>query len=162
MQRTKHFQLKVDIWNAGHPDELTTAEMQAYYYRTRGEQFPYHISFIEHDGQVIGYGGYSQNPTMAKAKKHFIFIAIQPDYPEQQAARNFYLENVCEQLKNTNTEKIVGWTREDHTEDLHFFNNNEFVQVLRAPVSALDVDGHLILIPLLNAPIVCVMRELRS
>ena len=134
------FNLQTGIWNAGHPDEQTTADLQRYYYGIRNTDYLYHLDFIEHNGTVIAYGSYNQNPSYVKAKKCFLVIAVRPDVADQQDVRQFYLKAVSERLtQTTDIATLVMWSREDYSDDLHFFQQNGFKQVFRAPTSALDV-----------------------
>ena len=135
------YQTKVDIWNAGHADDLTTLEMQKYYDSIRNKQYLHQVDFIEHDGEPIAYGGYNQNRPMLKVKKCFVFMAIRPEYEAGQDVRKFYLDHAIQQLQDTDIHTIAMWSREDYADDLRFFEDNGFKQVMRFPLSELDVQS---------------------
>ena len=136
-----NFQMMVDIWNAGHADEKRNAEMEKYIYESRSNVDLFFMNFIVHDGNQIGFGAYGQNPSLAEAKKCFSMICVHPDHDDANTARQFYLDHLCTHAKTHDVQIILASAREDYPSEISFFESNGFDQVMRYPVSELDVQG---------------------
>ena len=137
----ENFQTMVTIWNAGHDDEKRNAEMEKYIYETRSDDDLYFMDLIVYGETPIGFGLYGQNPSMAKAKKFFAMICIHPEHAHQDKARQFYLDHMCTQVKAHDGQIILLSARENYTNEVAFIEANAFKQVMRYPISALDVQA---------------------
>lgn len=128
-----------EIDQAMFPEYPRSVEEWRYYDESRNPKYFYHRDMIEYDGKVIAFGNCSQIPWSFHPEKFNFQIAFYPDYKHVEAVRDAYFDHVMAFLQERNPLAITSGMFEDRTAHLDFLSRHGFEEVMRAPVSHLEV-----------------------
>jgi GNAT superfamily N-acetyltransferase len=121
------------------PQYPRAAEEWRYYDQARNPKYFYHRDMIEFDGDVIAFGSYSQMPWSYHPQKYHFQITAYPDHRHLQKARDEYFDHVMAVLEEFNPIAVTSGMFEDRTEHLSFLAQRGFIEIMRAPISQLEV-----------------------
>jgi GNAT superfamily N-acetyltransferase len=129
----------IAIWNGEHPHNKTEIHEYRYQDKERNPDYFWQRVVAEMNGRVIGYGIYCETWWSARPGKYHLKFITHPDYRQQGIASAFY-ERVLEILTARGEVNLLTTdTYENKLDAIHFLHKRGFEQVMRFPVSHLDV-----------------------
>lgn len=130
----------VRIYNAVWPDNLTAVGEWQHLDRTRDPKYFYQRMLVELNGQVVGYAVYQEPSWSYKPGKYFIMAAVHPDHQGHGVGGALY-NHMQAVLAPRQPRMLVSATRENKPRAIRFLEARGFKQVMRFPVSELEVDA---------------------
>jgi GNAT superfamily N-acetyltransferase len=127
------------VWNAAWPDFKKTAFEFKSSDERRNPQYFWQRLVVEEDGRLLGYGEI-EAAYWSKSEGHYAAKFItHPHYLGQGAASLFYEHMLATLQERGDLHYLSTETREDCPEAIHFLTEHGFEQVMRFPISHLDV-----------------------
>jgi GNAT superfamily N-acetyltransferase len=117
--------------------EITTAEWK-HIDESRDPKFLFRREMIALDGDIIAFGDYGQSQWSYHPDKYFFNVFVHPDH-EHPKVRKAYLGHVLDILADRHPIAITSGMLEDKQEYIRFFTEHGFTEIMRTPLSQLDV-----------------------
>ena len=128
------------VWNAAWPDYSKLAfEFKSQDERRRDPQHYWQRLVVEEAGKIISYGQFGEAWWSKVAGKYGTNFITHPDFLGHGAATIFYEEMLVTLGKRGDLQCLVAETRENYTQAVQFLTERGFVQVMRYPISHLDL-----------------------
>jgi GNAT superfamily N-acetyltransferase len=128
--------LEIAVW----PDQALTIEERKHFDQTRDPKYLFHRFLVEVDDTIVASGIYCEPWWAMKPGKYFINLSVHPDYQRRGIGTALY-NHLMELLAEHDPEFVGTSSREDQAGALCFVAKRGFKQVMRAPISHLDVPG---------------------
>jgi GNAT superfamily N-acetyltransferase len=128
--------LGLAVW----PDQAVTVEERKHSDQTRDPKYLFQRFLVEADGTIVASGVYCEPWWAMKPGKYRIDVSVHPDYRRRGIGTALY-NHLMERLAEHKPAFLSCSTREDQVEGLRFLAKRGFEQVMRAPISHLDVPG---------------------
>jgi GNAT superfamily N-acetyltransferase len=129
----------IALWNAVWPEHPTHMEAFKHSDESRNPDHYWHRLVAELDGRITGFGVYCETWWSKKPGKYYITFLTAPECQQQGIATAFY-DHVMGILQQRNPFNLLtADTREDQEEAIHFLTKRGFKQMMRYPISYLDV-----------------------
>lgn len=93
---------------------------------------------VEIDGQVMGRAVYGHTTWVFEPNKFYLYLIVHPDYRRQGVGTAIYQWLLADLAQHRPVKLLVG-TREDKPSALAFLQKEGFTQVMRYPLSRLDL-----------------------
>lgn len=126
------------IENAVWPEHRGTEREWRHHDETRDPQYLFQRFVVEVDGKMVASGIYCEPWWAIKAGKYYISCSVHPDYRQRGIGTALY-NHLLNLLAEHKPALIGSDTRENQTGALRFLAKHGFKQVMRAPISHLDV-----------------------
>ncbi|MEZ4860603.1 MAG: GNAT family N-acetyltransferase [Caldilineaceae bacterium] len=132
----------VAIQNAVWPDQPETVAWWRYRDQIRNRQYFYHSLLVEADGQIVASGYCMETPWSYRPGKYALGITVHPAYERRGIGAMLY-EHIINLLaaRSLPPTLLVSNVREDKTQGVRFLQQRGFQQVMRSPISRLDLAG---------------------
>ena len=130
----------VQLHNAVWPDHLTAVGEWQHLDRTRDPKYFYQRVLVELNGQVVGYAIYQEPSWSYKPGKYFVMATVHPDH-EGHGVGNALYEHMLAALAPRQPRVLASTTRENYAKAIRFLEGRGFTQVMRFPISELEVDA---------------------
>ncbi|MEM7538761.1 MAG: hypothetical protein AAF639_41765 [Chloroflexota bacterium] len=141
----------VTLHNAAWPDDLATVEDWKEWEARRDPKYLNVGVMIDIDvpsdgtGEktLVAIGGYGESHWSHQPGKYFMEVTVHPDY-QGHGIESFFFDTVSARLADRDPKpaKFTADAREDKTEYIDFLKSRGYVQVMRYPVSQLDVTDY--------------------
>lgn len=128
----------IALWNAVWPDELETVEEIKHNDASRNPERFFQRIVMEEGGTLPAYGLYVEPEWTHLPGKYGVKVLVHPDHRRRGLGSRMY-EYILDQLAPRDPVKLTAGTREDQVGALAMLAKHGFKQVMRAPVSHLDV-----------------------
>lgn len=128
----------VAVHNIVWPDYPETTEERRHRDETRNPQYLFQRFVVEVEGQVAAVGNYCEPWWSMEPGKYHLDIIVRPDFRRRGIGSALYDEFMAD-LAGRQPTKLTANTRENQVEAVRFLTQRGFKQVMRAPVSLLDV-----------------------
>lgn len=130
----------VAIWNANWPDRPETVAQWQRRDEQRNKEYAFARFVVKEGSQIVAYGGYEEPIWLAGTGTYVLFYEVDPacDHDDIHAL-------ICQQVPASvqgvagAVKLITANLREDKPRKIAFLLANGFVQVMRHPISRLDV-----------------------
>jgi GNAT superfamily N-acetyltransferase len=132
------YEAVVAVNNAVYPEYPDTIDEWRYWDEHRDPKCKWARWVAEQDGQVVGFGGYDQNPGMFHPRKFGLGAAVHPEYQGRGVGAALY-EHVLKALDPFEPLSVRARTREDQHRAVRFLANRGFQDGMRDWESRLDV-----------------------
>ena len=132
------YEAVVAVGNAAWPDDPSTVESKKYWDEKRNPKYLHQRFVWEQDGQIVAFGSYEQSEWSYHPDKYWLDVTVHPDYEDGDIPYQFY-DYLLAQLYERNPISLGIGTREDKTARMALLKELGFEQVMRYPVSRLDV-----------------------
>ena len=119
-------------------DFAPTVEMLKHWDKATASQYIRQSFAVEIDGQIMGRAMYGHTVWAFEPGKFYLYIMIHPDYRRQGLGTAIYQQLLAELAQHRPVKLLVG-TREDKPSALAFLQKEGFTQVMRYPLSRLDL-----------------------
>jgi mycothiol synthase len=126
--------LEYAVW----PEFPDTVEEWKHRDRTRDPQYLFQRLFVELDGEVVAVGEYLEPWWSMKPGKYRISVNVHPDH-QRKGIGTYLYNHLMELVKEHDPVVVVTNTREDRVDALRFLTKRGFKQLMRYPISHLDV-----------------------
>ena len=129
----------VAIHNAVWFDDLSYVEAYKFQDRKRDPKHLFQRLVVELNGRIVAYGIYCETWWSPRPGKFYTNLLVHPDYQCQGIGEFFYREvfSILQQQPTFNM--LTASTREDKKNAVNFLTRRGFEQVMRFPISELDV-----------------------
>lgn len=135
----EEYEAVVAVWNAVWPDDLYTVEEMRHDDETRNpERLFQRLVAVEEDGTIPAFAMYQESGWDHVPGKYRIRIYVHPERRRQGIGTRLY-EHVIDALAARDPIKLESGTREHQAGGLAMLEKYGFKQVMREPVSHLDV-----------------------
>jgi mycothiol synthase len=130
----------VAIQNAVWPDQPETVDWWQHRDRVRNPQYFYQSLLVETDGQVVASGYMMETPWSYRPGKYALGIMVHPAY-ERRGIGTMLYDYMVKALAERSLPPtlLISSVREDITQGIHFLQQRGFQQVMRSPISRLDL-----------------------
>lgn len=130
----------VAIQNAVWPDQPDTVEGWKYRDSIRDKRYLYQPVLVEAAGQPMATGHYMETPWSYRPGKYAIGVTVHPAY-ERRGIGTLVYNHIMEALAACPLPPtmLVSGVREDKTQGIRFLQQRGFQQVMRSPISRLDL-----------------------
>ncbi|MCP5094989.1 MAG: GNAT family N-acetyltransferase [Chloroflexi bacterium] len=127
------------IWNTVWPELETALEEYKYQDERRDPTHYFQRLVVEKNGRIVAYGVYCETWWSKNPPKYHINLAVLPQFQKQGIGTAYYnhVMNILAQRPDFNL--LTAETREDQADSIRFLTNRGFEQVMRFPISYLDV-----------------------
>lgn len=126
----------VRVYNLANPRQPGSAASWQHWDKHRDPARLFRRYVVEVDEEIIGYGfSMKSDPEMANFR---FAIFLRPDHQTPVLVENFYTYIVGKCMQHEPA-SLVSQVREDETQKMDWLKQNGFQQVMRFPVSILDV-----------------------
>ena len=130
----------IAIHNAVWPDQSDTIEAWKYRDRVRNQQYFYQPLLVEAAEQPVAMGHSMETPWSYRPGKYALGITVHPDYQRRGIATMVYAYMMTKLgERDLPPTLLISNTREDKAQSIRFLQQRGFQQVMRAPMSRLDV-----------------------
>ena len=138
-QTDEDYQAVVSIRNANWTEDKTSVEHIKYYDTSRNPKYFWRRLLIEKGNRPVGYAFYSEPWWSPQPGKFYFDIVVHPEFQRQGIGTTIYnhIYSILEQ-KGEFT-KLIAETRESKKGAIVFLQKRGFEQVMRYPISHLDV-----------------------
>lgn len=130
----------VAIQNAVWPDQPETVAWWQHRDQARNKQYFYQPLLVEAAGQIVASGHMMETPWSYRPGKYAIGVTVQPAYERRGIGAMLYdyiIQALAERpLPPT---MLIGSVREDITQGIRFLQQRGFQQVMRSPISRLEL-----------------------
>ncbi len=126
------------VENTVWPDFPQTIEEWKHRDETRDPQYLFRRFVAEVEGQTVALGVYCEPWWSFKPGKFHIEASVLPDYRRRGIGAALYNKLIADLAERKPT-VLVSWSRENQVEGVRFLTKRGFKQVMRAPISLLDV-----------------------
>jgi GNAT superfamily N-acetyltransferase len=127
------------VWNAAWPDYRQLAFEFKSQDERRDPQHYWQRLVVEEAGEIIGYGQVGQAWWSKVEGQYNINFITHPDFLGHGAATAFYEEMLAVLSKRGDLQYLVAETRENYSQAVQFLTERGFTQVMRFPISLLDL-----------------------
>ena len=130
----------VAIQNQIFPDQLETVEWWQHRDSIRNKEYFYQAFTVERDGQFVGYAHVMETPWSYRPGKYSLGVTVHPDYQRRGIGTQVYDHMLA--LLATRPQPptlLIANIREDKTEAVRFLTKRGFQQVMRSPISRLEL-----------------------
>jgi len=130
----------VAIQNAVWPDQPETVAWWQHRDQVRNKQYFYQSLLVEAAGQPVASGHMMETPWSYRPGKYALGVTVHPAYERRGIGIMLY-----DYIINALTERslpptmLISSVREDKSEGIHFLQQRGFQQVMRSPISRLDL-----------------------
>lgn len=130
----------VAIQNAIWPDQPETVAWWQHRDQIRNPQYFYQSLLVEAEGQVVAVGHMMETPWSYRPGKYALGIMVHPTYERRGIGTMLYdyIINALAQRVLPPT-MLISNVREDKNQSIHFWQQRGFQQVMRSPISRLDL-----------------------
>jgi len=132
------YQTAVAVSNAVWPESLETVQEWNHQDATRDPQYRFQRLVVELDGSIIGVGIYCEPAWSFKPGKFHVDGYVHPDHRKRGVGTALY-HHLMKALASYDPVVITASTREDRTHGVRFLTQRGFRQIMREPVSHLEV-----------------------
>ncbi len=137
-EEDSEYEAVIVVENAVWPDYPGTIEEWKHRDNTRDPKYLFRRLVIEVEGKIVAHGIYCEPWWSIKPGKYYINLSVHPDYQRQGIGTALY-NYVMDILAEHDPVKLISDTREDKSDAVRFLTKRGFKQVMREPVSHLDV-----------------------
>jgi len=137
-QRDSEYEAVVSVENAVWPDYPGTIEEWKHKDNSRDPRYLFQRLVVEVDGKIVAHGIYCEPWWSIKPGKYYINVSVRPDHQRHGIGTAFY-NHVMDILSEHDPVKLMSDTREDKADAVRFLTKRGFKQIMREPVSHLDV-----------------------
>jgi GNAT superfamily N-acetyltransferase len=136
----ENYEAIVAIQNAVWPDSPQTVETFKHGDKNCNPNYLFQRLLVRESGEVVAFGEYEETPWSYQPGKYQISVTVRPEAERRGIGTAFY-EYVMSRLaeREPKPSVIVSGTREDKPQAIRFLEKRGFEQVMRWPVSYLDV-----------------------
>ncbi len=120
------------------PDYATTAEEFRYEDEHHDEKYLSQSVVAELNGEIVAFGWYEETYWSYQPGKYMISCRVHPRLERQGLGSAMY-DYMMQKLKELGATKLMGNSREDKPQGIRFLEKRGFKQVMRIPISLLDV-----------------------
>lgn len=130
----------VAIQNAVWPDQPETVTWWQHRDQARNPQYFYHALLVEADGQVVAAGHMMETPWSYRPGKYALGIMVHPAYERRGIGAMLY-DYIINALaeRPLSPSMLISNVREDKQQGIHFLQQRGFQQVMRSPISRLEL-----------------------
>lgn len=96
---------------------------------------------VKENGRIVGFGVYCEPWWARRPGKFHLDVVIHPAHQQQGAGAAFYEHAVAALMEAHDVSLLTAHTREDKTAAIRFLRRRGFRQVMRYPISRLDLAG---------------------
>jgi len=132
------YQAVVAVGNAVWPEYLETVQEWKHRDETRDPQYRFQRYVVELDGSIIGVGIYCEPAWSFKPGQFYVDGYVHPDHQERGVGTALY-NHLMKALASYDPAVIIASTREDRIQGVRFLARRGFKQIMREPVSHLEV-----------------------
>jgi len=133
------YQAMEAIDRAMFPEYPRSANEWRYFDQTRNPRYFYHRDMIEFNGDVIGFGSYSQMSWSFHPQKYLFQITAYPDHQHLNVVRDQYFDHIMVVLEEFNPVAITSGMLQDRSDHVGFLIEHGFEEIMRAPISLLEI-----------------------
>lgn len=133
------YQSIIAIHNAVWPDNLNNIKEFKYRDARRDPQHFWQRLVAEKNGRIVAFGITCETWWASKPGKYYINLSVQPQYQGQGIGTTFYNHVLRILRQQPIFTLLVADTREDKKVAIQFLTHRGFAQVMRFPISELDV-----------------------
>jgi GNAT superfamily N-acetyltransferase len=137
-EHEEQYQAVVALENAVWPDFPQTIEEWRHWDETRDPQYLFQRFVVEVEGQIAAVGNYCEPWWSLKPGKYHLDISVHPGFRRRGIGSALY-DKFSADLEERQPRTLTANTRENQVEAVQFLTQRGFKQVMRAPVSYLDV-----------------------
>jgi GNAT superfamily N-acetyltransferase len=130
----------VQIQNAAWPNIPTSVEQEKHHVETASDDYLRVWEIIEVNEQPVAFGRYYQGAWSYHPDKYRVQIAVRPE-SEDPAIRPAYFKHVREALVARHPQAFIVSLPENDEQGLAYLKENGYREVMREPVSRLDVQA---------------------
>ena len=127
------------VWNAAWPDYSKLAFEFKTQDELRNPRYYWQRLVVEEAGEIIGYGQFGEAWWSKVEGQYGTGFITHPDFLGHGAATAFYEAMLVTLGKRGDLQFLVAETRENYTQAVQFLTERGFVQVMRFPISHLDL-----------------------
>jgi GNAT superfamily N-acetyltransferase len=128
------------VEHAVWPEYLETVDEFKHNDATRDPKYLFHRFVAEVEGRIVASGIYCEPWWSARPGKYFVNLSVHPDYRRRGIGTALY-QLFVDRLAELEPVLLIAHTREDQPDALHFLDKRGYKQVMRFPISYLDVPG---------------------
>lgn len=130
----------VAIQNLLWPDQPETVEWWQHRDNIRNQDYFYQAFIVERDGQLVGYAHAMETPWSYRPGKYALGVTVHPAYQRRGIGTQLY-EHILALLATRPLPPtlLIANIREDKTEAARFLTKRGFQQVMRSPISRLEL-----------------------
>lgn len=128
----------VELFNVINPEYVTTVKEMRYRDEHNDPKCKSKRWVAEMDGQLVGYGEYTQFADIYHPRKFVVRTSVHPDYRRRGIGSAIY-DRVLEGLQPFDPIAVSGRSREDWRDGMRFAQKRGFHEVMREWESRLDV-----------------------
>lgn len=126
------------VENTVWPDFPRTVEEWKHRDATRDPQYLFRRFVVEAQGEMVALGIYCEPWWSFKPGKFHMEVSVLPDYRRRGIGAALY-EKFIADLAERKPAVLTSWSRENQVEGIRFLTKRGFEQVMRAPISLLEV-----------------------
>ena len=130
----------VAIQNQIYPDQPETVAWWQHRDRIRNPDYFYQAFLVEGDGQLVAYAHVMETPWSYRPGKYAFGVTVQPDY-ERRGIGTMAYDHLMALLMTRPLPPtlLITSMREDKTQAMRFLTKRGFQQVMRSPISLLEL-----------------------
>lgn len=130
----------VALQNRIWPDQPETVAWWKHRDSIRNPDYFYQAFLVEGDGELVAYAHVMDTPWSYRPGKYAIGVTVHPDYERRGIATMVY-DHLMALLATRPLPPtlLIAHLREDKTQAIRFLNKRGFQQVMRSPISLLDL-----------------------
>lgn len=130
----------IDVLNKIWPNNPSVIEQWKFWDERREEKYMHNRLLGELSGRVVAYAVYGETPWSYEKGKFFLEVQVDPDFQRQGIGTTMY-DHIMSQLEPHTPHKLLSWTEEDKTGAVTFLGKRGFEQVMRYPISNLNLNA---------------------
>ncbi len=135
----KDYAAMINIHNTVWPDDKTDEKQRRFSDKERNPSYFWQRMMAEENGRIIGYGAYCETWWSKADGKYYIDFITLPEHQRRGIASTF-AEVAIGKLKERGEVRLIeASTREDKAEGVDYLIHRGFKQVMRYPISYLEV-----------------------
>jgi GNAT superfamily N-acetyltransferase len=128
--------LQLAVW----PEYRDTVDEWKHRDRTRDASVFFERYVVERQGELVASGLCCEPWWSLKPGKYYVNVDVHPEHRRQGIGTSLY-DYLVDRLSEYKPTKLVSHTQEDRADGIRFLEKRGFQQVMRYPVSHLDVQG---------------------
>ena len=132
------YETAVELNNLVWPERYETAEEQKLWDQERPKEYLNERLLAEVDGRPVAEAGYGETFWSYEPGKYWLSIAVHPDHQRRGIGSTLY-DHIMVCLSDRPVRKLAAWTRDKPAGGVHFLERRGFQEVMRYPVSELDL-----------------------
>ena len=137
----EEYEAVISIWNTVWPEWKSEIESYKYQDQQRDPARFFQRLVVEKNGRIVAYGIYCEAWWSKEPKKYHIDIVVLPEFQKQGIGTAFYDHVLAILSQQPDFNLVSADTRENQDDAIRFLTKRGFEQVMRAPVSHLDVQA---------------------